>query len=100
MGDPGQHQGAELLRAGQRDGNLVPGEVPHVVVVGELQVGLPAQPLGGVLQQLAGIGGAICIFLVHAEPELVIADLWLLLGRLLLRALGQDLLGPHTRSQG
>ena len=60
VGHPGQHQGAELLRAGQGDGNLVPGEVPHVVVVGELQVGLPAQPLGGVLQQLAWAGGAVC----------------------------------------
>lgn len=51
MWDAGQHQGTELLRAGQRDCNLVPGEIPHVVVMGELQVGLPPQPLWSILQQ-------------------------------------------------
>lgn len=44
-----QHQGAEAFRAGQDGGDEVPGQVSYGVVVGELQVGLPAQPLLGVL---------------------------------------------------
>lgn len=98
VGDAGQHQGAELLGAGQGDGNLVPGEVAHVVVVRELEVGLPAQPLRGVVQQPARPG--VAVFLVHAETELIIADAWLLHCLFLLCVLGQDLLGPHAGSQG
>ena len=44
-----QHQGAEAFRVGQDGGDEVPGQVSYGVVVGELQVGLPAQPLLGVL---------------------------------------------------
>lgn len=51
VGDAGQHQGAQLVRAGQGHGDLVPGEVAHVVVMGELQVRLPPQPLWRVLHQ-------------------------------------------------
>lgn len=58
MWNASQHQGAELLRAGQGDCNLVPGEVPHVMVVGELQVGLPPQPLWGVFHQRSPNQGA------------------------------------------
>lgn len=81
VGDAGQHQGAELLGAGQGDGNLVPGEVAHVVVVRELEVGLPAQPLRGVVQQPARPGVAVCREDGAESPSTVCA------------------LGPQTRSR-
>lgn len=50
----------------------------HCSVMGH-RAGAPQQGRGQVTPQ-----GLSLTFLVHAEPELVIADLWLLLGRLLL----------------
>lgn len=82
MWDAGQHQGTELLRAGQRDCNLVPGEIPHVVVMGELQVGLPPQPLWSILQQRGArqqTGARLTtFFLVHTETKLIVVEIWLL----------------------
>lgn len=100
--DAGQHQRAQLLGAGEGHGDLVPGEVPHVVVVGELQVGLPPQPLRRVLQhgrprQRAGTGVG-SIFLVQTETEFIVA-LCLLSGLFLLCELGENLLGPHAWGQ-
>lgn len=52
--DATEHQGAQALRAGQDRIDELPGQVAHRVVVGELQVGLPAQSLLGVFP----LGGA------------------------------------------
>lgn len=49
MRDATKHQGAQALRARQDRVDQLPSQVTHRVVVCELQVGLPAQPLLGVL---------------------------------------------------
>lgn len=41
MWDASQHEGTEFLRTGEGDCNLVPGEIPNIMVVGKLQVRLP-----------------------------------------------------------
>ena len=64
--DAPQHQGAEAVGAGQVGGDDVPGEVTHRVVVGELQVGLPAQPLLGVL----AVGGPVSTRTLLGVPNL------------------------------
>lgn len=51
MWDASQHKGTEFLRTGEGDCNLVPSEIPNIMVVGKLQVSLPAEPLWGVLYQ-------------------------------------------------
>lgn len=54
--DATQHQGVETLGACQDGIDQVPGQVAHRVVVCELQVGLPAQPLLGVLPLRRAVG--------------------------------------------
>lgn len=49
-----EHQGTQALRALEDGVDELPGQVTHRVVVGELQVGLPAQSLLGVFT----LGGA------------------------------------------
>lgn len=53
--DAGKDQRAQAVGPRQAGRDAVPGQVAHRVVVGELQVGLPAQPLLGVL----ALGGAL-----------------------------------------
>lgn len=54
--DATQHQRVETLGARQDGVDQVPGQVSHCVVVCELQVGLPAQPLLGVFPLRRAVG--------------------------------------------
>lgn len=54
--NPTKDQGAQALRAGKHGVDQIPGEVAHCVVVGELQVGLPAQSLLGVFPLWGTLG--------------------------------------------
>lgn len=55
VGNTPQNQRPQPVGAGQAGGDQVPGQVTHCVVMGELQVSLPAQPLLRVLM----LGGPV-----------------------------------------